>query len=91
MEDENGYQLEDKASADAYSQIIERQERNTYRAKLKAFLLALTLEQSEVVIMLRRGMSVSDIAKAKGIAQSSVWQMRERIQKKFEKIFNNPL
>ena len=63
-----------------YIASVEAQER---KKKVDAVLETLTPEQSEVVKLLRQGLTVSEIARLKNIAQPSVWQMRERIQKRF--------
>jgi|GEM_PF-2832744 len=55
--------------------------------KLSQALATLTTRQLELVKMLSKGMSVPQIAEAKGKHHSSVYEMLEAVQKKFSKFF----
>ena len=61
------------------------EEQAELRANLSAALKTLTPAQSELLKMLYKGMSVTEIAKTKGISKASVCEARKWLQKKFDK------
>jgi RNA polymerase sigma factor (sigma-70 family) len=83
MEDDNGYQLADTAP-DPLDVLCEREEREERGAKVKAVLADLTDEQRNFIVLLRRGLSVTEIAAKLGISKSAVTQRTAIIQKKFQ-------
>ena len=85
MEDENGEQFEALTTADPLDLMSGREEQTERRAKMKGVLKSLTTGQAKLVKMLKSGMNTAEIAKILGKDYSSVRDMRERIQKKFEK------
>ena len=53
--------------------------------KLTVVLKSLTPKQLELVKMLERGMSVTEIARVRGVSKQSIFEARERIRKRFAK------
>ena len=82
IEDEDGYQLIDLVSPDSLDILIEQEERDESKAKLKAALKTLTSEQLRLVTLLRKGMSVTEIALIFNTSKAAVSQMKARFQKK---------
>ncbi|MCL2369695.1 MAG: hypothetical protein FWC80_00465 [Firmicutes bacterium] len=65
--------------------LVQSEEHNELRAKLKTALQSLTPEQRQLVIMLKNGISVTDIATKLGVDKSAISHMRKRIQEKIKK------
>ena len=64
--------------------MIEREERSKLSEGLKAALVTLTPEQQELVRLLKSGNSMRETARMLNKNFRAVWNMRERIQKKFK-------
>jgi len=77
-------------AADPETLYIAAEERMERTAKLDAALQSLTLEQLELIKMLKRGMGITEIARARGVSKQSIFEARERIQKRFYKFLKQP-
>jgi DNA-binding NarL/FixJ family response regulator len=72
------------ATASPEDGYIEREEAEERQAKIAAALKTLTPEQIKLIQMLRKGMTVGEIAKVEGVDHSAIAHRRRRIQKKFQ-------
>jgi DNA-binding NarL/FixJ family response regulator len=71
---------------DALTEMVEREERAERRSAIISVLKELTPEQINLVKLLLRGLSVTDIAKSLGVGKSAVSNMRIRIQERLKKV-----
>ena len=85
MSEDVGYQPESLTVANPLEGFVAREERQERKVKLDAVLADLTPEQKALVRMLKKGMSVTEIADKLGVGKTAVSNMRIRIQEKIKK------
>ena len=71
-------------TASPEDEYIAAEERSDYRARLLTALKSLTAIQFELVKMLRKGLTVTEIARLWGKNQKTVYECYEAVQKKFK-------
>jgi RNA polymerase sigma factor (sigma-70 family) len=73
-------------AADPLAETVERETREERRTAILSVLKGLTPDQRNLVTLLFRGLSVTEIAKMLGVGKTAVSNMRIRIQEKFKKV-----